>query len=342
MCRKRPRPCYQAPPSKRRCVQRVGLPSLPPDVWHTIASMLPPDALGNLAQTATVQNVAAEAARDVLLWRALQLKGCAKGEGTALCRLVQRLDCTPSLRHKNVAAQMQYIAEGGPDALGDGVHFTVQQARAFLGVDEHELRRFAPACVRGVRMRRKSRYALAFAAFPPDVRRDAPVYALRAVLRAARQCHGDFWQVGRVVEVAVRGDEERFERAARAEEVVGKVATECGVPSREVEYALSASDVVTEFRQGRWHGGVERYVKVVRELFAVHVGLGGCYKCLLICDGNARLKAKRIVGKMMRSRREFSTTEMVQALEGNLWWARSKTNVQKMEELSRHMPHIRV
>lgn len=304
--------------------------------------MLPPTALGCLAQTASVQRAAAESARDVLFWRALQLKDCTKGEGAALCTLIQRLDRTPSLQHKNVASQMRCLADGGPDALGDGVHFTVEQARAFLGVEEHILRRFTPACVRGVRTRRKSRCVVAFAAFPPDVRRDATVYALRSVLRAARKCHGDFWQVGKFVEVAVRHDEERFERAARAEQVVTKVATECGVPSREVEYALSASEVVMEFRQGRWNGGVDRYLKVVRELFAMHMGLGGCYKCLLICDGNARLKAKRIIGKMIRSRREFNTREVVQALEGNLWWARSKTNVQKMEELSRRMPHIRV
>lgn len=227
---------------------------------------------------------------------------------------------------------------------GEGAHFTAEQAEAFLGVEETVLTRwFQPVSVRGARMRRKPRCVLAFAAFPPDVRRDAPVYGLRAVLRAARICHGDFGSVERVVRERVGEDWSRFERAERAEQEVVRVAAEFGVPKREVEYALNASGAVVEFRQGRWTGGeVEGYVSMVRNLFEVHCALGGCYKVLLICDGNARLKAKRIVGKMLRSGREWRTGEVVRALEGNLWWARSKTNVQKMEEMSRNMPHIRV
>ena len=109
-----------------------------------------------------------------------------------------------------------------------------------------------------------------------------------------------------------------------------------------MEYALNASAEVVEFRRGLWKVGCEEYAGLVRQMIDVHVGLGSCYRCLLICDGNARLKAKRMIGKILRSKNSFVVGDVVRALEGNLWWARSKSNVQKMEEMSRGMPKIRV
>lgn len=185
----------------------------------------------------------------------------------------------------------------------------------------------------------------ALALFPPDGgRRASRVFGLAAVLRGARAGCGGFEGVCLKVEKAVTEDKARFGRAECAEMHVRVLARECGAEVREVEYLLGASGKVVEFRQGRWKGGcgVEGYVEEVRELLRVHVGLGGCYRCLLICDGNARLKAKRIVEKMVKGRSGFCAREVVRALEGNLWWARSKSNVQKMEEMSRSMPHIRV
>lgn len=266
----------------------------------------------------------------------------------ALLRIVRLLNDTPSLRHKRVAAQLCGLAHGRA-APGDAtVHFTEAQAHAFLGVDACVLRKcFAPARVRAgaPRARRKQGSAAALALFPPDGGRKASrVFALPAVLRAARACCAGYDRVCETVKKAVAEDKARFARAEKAEMHVGRLARECGAEVREVEYLLGASGRVMEFRQGRWSGacGVDGYLGEVKELLSVHGGLGGCYRCLLICDGNARLKAKRIVGKMLKGRRRFTTMEVVRALEGNLWWARSKSNVQKMEEMSRNMPHIRV
>lgn len=253
------------------------------------------------------------------------------------------LDETPSLRHKRVCSQLAGLAAGRSPPGDATVHFTEAQAVAFLGVEPAVLRRYAPARVRAGAPRARRKLIHALALFPPDGGRRADrVFALPAVLRAARASRGGFERVGEAVGKAVLEDKERFARAKRAEREVQQVARECGAPMREVEYLLSASGRVTEFRQGRWSGEVDGYLAEVWELFRVHQGLGGCYRCLLICDGNARLKAKRIVGKILKGCRRLSTQEVVRALEGNLWWARSKSNVQKMEEMSRNMPHIRV
>lgn len=348
------------PPPKRRRVAGTGLPpsptetkrqserlpSLPADVWHQVAGLLPAASLTALSETSSQHRCYATPARNRLLWTSLYGTTPSLSQATevpALLSLMTLLDGTPSLRHKRVCSQLAGLAVGRSPPGDATVHFTEAQAVAFLGVEPAVLRRYAPARVRAgaPRARRKLTHALAL--FPPDGGRRADrVFALPAVLRAARASRGGFERVGEAVGKAVLEDEERFARAERAEREVQQVARECGAPVREVEYLLSASGGVTEFRQGRWSGGVEGYVGEVWELFRVHQGLGGCYRCLLICDGNARLKAKRIVGKILKGCRRFSTQEVVRALEGNLWWARSKSNVQKMEEMSRNMPHIRV
>ena len=109
-----------------------------------------------------------------------------------------------------------------------------------------------------------------------------------------------------------------------------------------MDYILNASVDVTDFRRGLWSLSLEEYSLKVREMVSIHVRLDVCYQCLLICDGNARLKAKRIVGKVLRTSGHCDVSYIVKTLEGSLWWARSKSNVQKMEEMSRNMPKIRV
>ena len=142
------------------------------------------------------------------------------------------------------------------------------------------------------------------------------------------------------VHVAVVKDKLRFARAQMAEAAVRTCASERGFEPRDVEYVLNASSEVAEFRSGMWNLLYDDYCTRVRQLVAVHCALGRCYRCLLSCDGNARLKAKRIVGKILRNG-QFDTAVVVRALEGNLWWAKSRTNVKKMEEMGRRMQKIR-
>lgn len=327
---------------KRRRIGVGGmrLPMLPTDVWYTVAGLLPAHARGMLAAVSEGQRVAAEAVRDRLLSERLGMR-LRNGEGAAVGRIVRKLDRAPSLKHKHLAEQMRTLMDTGAETWrGEAMHFTSRQAEAFLGVRGSLL---GGGLEKWTKTRRKGRVRGPFAMFPPDCRRDEPVYGVKAVLKAARVGRVGFEEVETFVNDAVRRDEERFERARRAEEMVLKTMRDFGVECREVEYVLAASERVTEFRKGGWEEAeFEIGMELVRKLLEVHVGLGSCYRCLLICDGKARRKARHLVGKVVRDGDGFRVNGLVRLLEGNLWWARSRSNVKKMEEMRRDMPHIRV
>lgn len=282
-------------------------------------------------------------------------------EISSLIKLINLLDKSPSLRRKTISTQIRAMCQSRhasdpkrssttstnlmPDRLSC---FTIDQAVAFLDVDRDILvSNYSPAIVRNARRSvKRNLYQLVFQAIPPDVPARTEcrwdVFTIKDVLRAAHATHSKFSKCLSFVQRAVRTDNLRFDRAQRAARTVDAIAAEKHVQTREVEYALNASVEVTDFRQGLWDLTFDEYRQKVCEMISVHVGLGGCYQCLLICDGNARLKAKRIVGKILRKAEGYDVCQIVKTLEGSLWWARSKSNVQKMEEMSRNMPKIRV
>lgn len=83
---------------------------------------------------------------------------------------------------------------------------------------------------------------------------------------------------------------------------------------------------------GRWDGGI---FGEVMKMLSIHGRLSEGYRLLVLRDGKASLKAKRIVRNILRRGGNFSTME---AVEVGPWWARSKSYVEKMEEMNRLRP----
>lgn len=269
----------------------------------------------------------------------------------ATVAIVALLHRAPSLRAK---ACEKYL-RGLCDARLEGKRelprsalacFTVEQAAVFLGVEGRVMGMFAPVGVappvRPSATKWRSMYGFAFQPFPPVSQRESTqVFCLETVLRAARETHGHMGACLKIVERAVREDIARFRRAQHAEALLAELLKSAACTEiRDLEYALNAAPDVVAFRLGDWEKPIAEYQAVINKLVAVHTGLAPCYKCLLISDGNARLKAKRLLHKHLK--RHTSAPGLVAVLEANLWWARARTNVQKMAQLRHSMPHIRV
>ena len=215
-----------SPPPKRIRATVHPLPTLPVDVWYSVASHLPPSSLAALSETCTELNTVANSTLHPAVWRAIfpEFSSPSPRQTTALLSLINLLDSSPSLNRKSIAVQIRadcnLILSQPKSAKRPSVHlppdrqscFTVDQAVAFLNVDRQVLvSNYRPAVVPNVRRSMKRNLVpTPFQAIPPDVplRTECPcdVFSIRDVLRAAYATHSGFEKCLEHARRAVRTD----------------------------------------------------------------------------------------------------------------------------------------
>eukprot|EP00178_Gracilaria_changii_P027428 TRINITY_DN876_c0_g5_i1.p1 TRINITY_DN876_c0_g5~~TRINITY_DN876_c0_g5_i1.p1 ORF type:complete len:389 (-),score=67.82 TRINITY_DN876_c0_g5_i1:820-1932(-) len=347
--RKRPRSallCHTSPAftsAKRMCLSRT--PALPTDVWHNIANHLPPSALSNLAATGLELQAVAIATLQRKLWHSFfPLMAYDALQARALSQILSLLCAAPSLRAKRISRQVSLWCEHGDHlldhSLPPSVCFTKNNAARFLHVDACHLSKLPLAKVasRPITRHFPALYLPhVYSFFGSD--RKAPLYPLVSILRATLATHSDLTTVIPHLRKVVAEDERCFHRACIADSFVRKLASENNFVIEQLGYCLDACAHVKAFRHGTWTKEFEEYAPLVSRLVKLHLALEPCYRFLLKNDGNARLKAKRLITKLMRVR-SFSVTSYARTLEANLWWARSDENLARMRKEMRVCQHV--
>lgn len=328
--RKRPRSVSTVCTAPKRAC-RPSTPVLPIDVWHTVANQLPPSALVNLGRTnSQLHSITASVLRRKLWHAVFHSAPYDALQASALSSIVSLLAQAPSMKRKRIGTHIELLCAEYDVAIPAVSCFTKQEASTFLHVDACVLNKMPLARVAPRSTTRHFR--------PVDVsmpykmslqRKGAPLYTFDAILRAALITHEDLNVLVPHLRKAVGVDQLHYDRAVTAQEFIAHAAVAHCVSVQRVDYCLSACSDVEAFRRGLWEKSFDEYVPLVLRLIKMHVKLDRCYRFLLQMDGNARLKAKRLLVKLLRSG-SFSASAYVKSLQANLWWAKSEKNLRKM------------
>lgn len=317
---------------------RVSLPSLPGDVWAHVAERSSLSTVHTLLQLSRLHKETILPVLHLRLARAIFPNSNAPPSITAetVLTLLAILARSPSLSSHRVYAALREIVLHGMafDGPLQPCHaFPASVARDFLRVD---------VCTLPVpRLNSRRVPCTAHVEHVPShrvgTRRDCPrLYRLGVLLKAAVDTHGDLRVVVSFAEEALKADIERHKRARVAEQDLCTELLRADIARKHVEYLLA----ITEIRKtlcGTVVTSRERFIALVRKALRVHCALGVCYKFLLVRDGNARLKVRRLLAKYIDNE---SVQCLVQRVEGQLWWATAQSNVRWMQErVAIHPPH---
>lgn len=321
---------------KRAC--RPKAPVLPVDVWHSVANYISPTNLVSLGRTNSVLHEVTTSVLRRKLWHAVFPSTPYDAvQAVALHTILSLLGQAPSMKVKHIDTHVELLCVSRDliVPIPSIACFTKEEARTFLHVDAPVLSRMPVARAASRSSSLHFPEVKSFLRYQMSLpRKDASLYSLGAILRAAMITHGNLNALIPLVKKAVEMDKLQYDRAWQASRFIHSAASAYGLTMHRLEYCLGACSQVQAFRGGLWEKSYDEYVPLVVRLMKMHLKLGKCYRFLLHVDGNARLKAKRLLVKLLRTR-EFSVNAYAKSLQANLWWAKSQENLRKMRRHSR-------
>lgn len=161
--------------------------------------------------------------------------------------------------------------------------------------------------------------------------------SLRDVLAAAAAEPGGLPSWAQRAMATARADVRAHQALQRGRAEVGRIAVRHKTSLSEVETLLPADGLTSALRAGVIANG-RRGAAVKRTAFVAKVcaRLGPLVKCLLLSDGHARLKARRVVGRVLRdgAMDDQAVAQTGTALRRALWWASATANVRRTREMT--------